>query len=395
MIYSFGDCELDVDRRVLTRLGQARHVEPQVFDLLVTLAASDGAVVSHDQLIAEVWNGLNISDATISARISAARAAVGDSGKQQAVIRTVVRRGFQLVVPVTTGQASEAAPVSNTALRQEIRMTTAPDGLPLAYARSGQGPPLVRAAHWLSHLELDTESPTWRPFFDAIGQDHTLVRYDPRGTGLSGRQIGDGGIDLFVSDLLAVVDAAGIDRFPILAPSQAAPVALRFAARYPERVSRIVSIGGYAVGRALREPNGDEVDEPTILALVRAGWGQHGSTFVKSFSSLFMPDGTPEQIAHFVEVQRASATPEGAVQMRMAIDRFDIRQDLPNVQAPVLLLHARGDVIHPLSQSQMMAGTLPNARVVSLNSNNHVPLPHSECWPVMMAEIQAFLAEGS
>ncbi|MEM9248064.1 MAG: alpha/beta fold hydrolase [Pseudomonadota bacterium] len=405
MILRFAECCLDTRRLELRRRGDVVRVEPQVFDVLVKLARGHGEVVSRDVLVETVWKGLIVSEATISARISAARAAVGDDGKRQQIIRTVPRRGFAMVPEVHEDAGTEHAPLDPGSRSpsapglggQEagLRFASSADGLPIAWHMSGRGKPLLRAGHWLSHLDLDPDSPVWGPLLRAFAGRHTLIRYDQRGTGRSGRRIGNGDLDDFVLDMLAVADAAGLERFDIFAASQAVPVALRFAARHPDRVSRMALIGGYAVGRALRETDDLAVDEETMLSLIRKGWGRQGSAFVRAMASLFMPGATSEQVDDFVRIQLASATPENAVALRRSIDRFDVLADLPKVQAPVLLLHAENDSIQPLEQAQILASRLPHARLHLLQSSNHVMLPQDPAWHETLAAIEDFLAEGS
>ncbi len=392
MVYLFADGALDPDRHELTREGDTIHVEPQVFDILVLLAQNSGDLVSRDDLIAGVWKGLIISESTISARINAARSAVGDNGKEQRIIKTVPRRGFKMIAPVEmTTSGTAPGPVQAASTRQDVRFATSADGMKIAFARSGNGPPLVRVGHWLSHLELDWHSPVWRPLLDALGRRHSVYRYDQRGTGLSGRDFVDEGIDGFVDDLRAVADTSGLDRFPIFAASQAVPVAVKFAVESPERVSKLILYGGYAEGRALRPRLPNDVDEETVLALIRAGWGVNGSTFVKAFSALFMPDATQDQIDSFVRIQLESISPAGAARLRQIVDRFSVQELLPKVQCPTLVIHARSDVIHPLEQGQCLASEIPDARFLVLDSPNHVLLPQDKCWADMMSEIEAFL----
>ena len=362
------------------------HVEPQVFQLLAVLADAAGEVVSKEALIDQVWRGLNVSDATISARINAARAAVGDDGKAQRIIRTVPKRGFQLIAKLQ----SPSHPMGQTLEKPTVKFTQSADGTLIAHAGHGQGPPLMRVSHWLSHLELDWESPVWQPMLDRLGQAFTLYRYDQRGTGLSTREGRDMRIDVFAEDLKAVADANGLDRFPIFAASQAVPVAIRFAAKYPERVSRMVLYGGYAIGRAHRDPQGDDVDLDTILSLIRAGWGREDSAFLQAFATLFMPDATPEQVRNFVQIQSASISPEGAARLRYAVDQFNVEDDLDKIDAPVLVVHARGDAVHPMSQGQLLAARLRDAEFVMLDSRNHAPLPQDPCWATLMQAIGDF-----
>jgi pimeloyl-ACP methyl ester carboxylesterase len=387
MIHRFGDCQLDIDRRELRRGGETVHVEPQVFQLLAEIAGAGGAVVSKEHLIETVWRGLNVSDATISARVNAARAAVDDDGQAQRVIRTVPKHGFALNVPLE--QDRKPQPDAHAG-RPRIRFARSADGELIAHARHGQGPPLVRVGHWLSHLELDWESPVWRPLLDRLGRAFTLVRYDQRGTGLSTRAVGNLTLDAFVADLLAVADANGLDRFPIFAVSQAVPVAVKFAARHPERVSRMVLYGGYAVGRIHREVGAGEVDEETMLGLIRAGWGREDGAFLNAFTTLFMPDATPEQVKSFVHIQNRSISPENAAVLRQAVDRFVVEDDLSKVRAPVLVAHARDDAIHPISQGRLLASSLPEAEFMTLDSRNHAVLPQEESWERLVNAITAF-----
>ena len=388
MIHRFAECTLDTGRHELCRDGVPVHVEPQVFALLAMMAGSGGAVVSKDELVATVWKGLNVSDATISARINAARKAVGDDGTAQRVIRTVPKRGFQMVAPVAV-EGAAAAP-SRPVAAPTIRYATSADGEVIAHAHHGTGPPLVRVGHWLSHRELDWDCPVWQPLMARLGEHFTLYRYDQRGTGLSSRATDNLSLDAFADDLAAVVEANGLERVAIFAASQAVPVALRFAAKHPERISRMALYGGYSVGRVYREAAPGEVDEETILGLIRAGWGREGSAFLNAFTALFMPDATPEQVQSIVRIQQQSVSAESAALLRQAVDRLVVEEDLVHVRAPVLLAHARDDAIHPFSQSQKMAARLPDARLMMLDTRNHVPLPQEEGWEKLMQAVISF-----
>jgi pimeloyl-ACP methyl ester carboxylesterase len=390
MIFQFANCSIDTTHHVFRRDGAPHHLEPQVFDLLAYFAQNPDVLVTKDALVAQIWGGLAVSDATISARIHAARAAVGDSGSKQQVIQTVARRGFRLVVPVTR----DAAPASGNDDRQDIRFATGPSGIQIAYATSGSGPPLLRASHWLSHLQLDWDSPVWRPLLDALGRDHTVIRYDQRGTGLSDRTVVGQDLGDFVEDLKAVADALGLDRFPIFAASQAVPAALRFAAENPQRVSKLVLYGGFAQGRSLRSNAPGDADEQTMLALIRAGWGQHDSAFAKAFSALFMPGGTRTQIDSFIRMQQQSIAPEGAVRLRQIVDRFDVLDLLDQIEAPTLVIHTRADAIHPIEQGRLLASHIEDARFVMLDTSNHILLPQDPAWKIAIHETGRFLADG-
>ena len=254
MRYAFGDVVLDTDRFELRRDGEPVHVEPQVFSVLMLLVERRHRVVPKTELLDEVWGDRFVSESALTSRIKAARQAVGDDGTAQQVIRTVHGRGYQLIAEVTE-EAGEPAPSSlpePPSLEQEIRFCTTEDGHRLAYATIGEGPPLVRAAHWITHLDYDWHSPVWRHWLEGLARSRTLVRYDEHGCGLSDHDVEEWSLDAFVHDLERVVDALDLDRFPLLGLSQGGPVAMTYADRHPERVSHLVLVGTYARGRYRR-----------------------------------------------------------------------------------------------------------------------------------------------
>lgn len=391
MAYEFANCLIDPDKHLFVCDGLPVHLEPQVFDLLLILVERKGRLVTKDDLVETVWQGLSVSDATISARITAARKAVGDTGRSQAIIKTVHGRGFQLNVEVKAAAALAQTPDLARSDTQNIKFTRSSHGARIAFSKSGSGPPLVRVAHWLSHLELDWQSPVWRPLIETLDDKNTLYRYDQRGTGLSSRDLEGADIDAFVDDLKAVADANNLDRFPIFAASQAVPVAIRFAQRYPERVSGLVLYGGYVKGRALREAAQGDIDEETVLGLIRAGWGKADSPFLNAFSTLYMPDATPAELASFVKMQIETISPENAARLRQIIDRFDVSEALVSIRTPTLVIHAISDAMQPVEQGRILASEIEGAIYVSLQSRNHVPLPQEETWTTMMHEVQLFL----
>lgn len=391
MIYRFADVELDVARHRLTRGARDVHVEPQVFDLIVALAREAPNLLSYDAMIAEIWGGRIVSDATLSARISAARSALGDSGRAQAIIRTVPRRGVQMAVSVTIdGAAPLGGAARDIAPRQVIRFTRSEDGTSIAYGTSGEaGPVLVRGGHWISHLEHDWDNPVWRPLLMRLNAGRRLIRFDPRGSGLSDRAPDAMGLDASVADLHAVLQAATQDPVDVIAVSQSAPVALAHAARYPERIRRLVLVNGFSQGSLAR---GDVAGTDALLSMIRAGWGLPGSPFVKAFATLFLPEGTAEEVAGLVTMQGLSASAEGAAILREAIGRFDVSDLLERVQAPVLVLSSERDAIHPSDQSRMLARRLPNAEFQSLPTANHVVAPSDPAFDIMLDATDAFLA---
>ncbi|MGD9925324.1 MAG: alpha/beta fold hydrolase, partial [Pseudorhodoplanes sp.] len=250
MRYRLGTFELVPETRELLAAGKARPIEPQVFDLLLHLVRERERVVSTDELIEAVWKGRIVSDSAISARISAVRTALGDDGKRQGWIRTVPKRGFRFVGPAeeapsgtTAQEAAKAAPVRSD--HQRVAFCQSADGTRIAYASSGSGYPLVKAGHWLTHLDHDWHSPVWRPFLDRLNEKFDVLRYDQRGNGLSEWDVTDFSLERFVEDLEAVIEAAGTPRFALYGTSQGAPIAIAYACRHPERVSHLVLHGGF------------------------------------------------------------------------------------------------------------------------------------------------------
>ena len=220
------------------------HVEPQVFDVLVYLIRHRQRVVPKSELLDNVWGDRFVSESALASRLKSARRAVGDDGSAQRVIRTVFGRGYQFVAPVA--EQANATPVpterrgETPELHQVISFCTASDGARIAYAVMGSGPVLVKAANWMTHLDYDLESSVWRHWLEGLAAGRTLVRYDERGCGLSDWNVEHFNFDGWVDDLELVVDAEGIDRFPLLGVSQGAAVAVAFAARHPERVERLI-----------------------------------------------------------------------------------------------------------------------------------------------------------
>jgi len=269
--FLFDDHVLDVERRELRRAGERIALEPQVFDLLVHLVRNRDRVLSKDDLIEAIWDGRAVSESTLTSRINAVRKAVGDSGKAQRLIRTVQRKGIRFVgevseavAPRETAIAAKSEPPRAPALRHEIHFCTASDGVRIAYAEVGTGPPLLKAANWLNHLEYDWESPIWSHLLRELAAEHRLIRYDARGNGLSDWEVDDISFDAFARDLESVVEATGIDRFALLGISQGCAVSIAYAVRHPQRVSHLELYGGFARGRRKR---GGRRQIPGILRL--------------------------------------------------------------------------------------------------------------------------------
>ncbi len=393
-IYSFGDYELDTRLHELRRSGERVHVEPQVFDVLAYLFARRDRVVTKNELLDGVWGHRYVAPTTLNTRIKHARHAVGDDGAAQGVIKTIHGLGFRVIADVAERPAAgeRGAAPSAGQLEQRIQICTSFDGVRIAYATSGAGPPLVKPVNWLTHLEYDWESPVWRHWLRELSRDHTLIRYDQRGSGLTDRDVEDVSFAAWVRDLETVVDAVGLERFPLLALSQGCAVAIAYAVRYPERVSRLVLYGGYAQGALARARTPHEVEEALMLhRQMPLYWGRDNPAFRLFFAARFIPEGTPEQMRWFSELQRVTTEPEMAVRLRTAAAEIDVTDLAPRVRAPTLVLHATGDAVIPFDQGRLLAALVPGARFISLDSHNHVLLEDEPAWSRFLEEVRRFL----
>jgi pimeloyl-ACP methyl ester carboxylesterase len=277
--------------------------------------------------------------------------------------------------------------------RQEIRFCRSPDGAGLAYALAGQGPPLVKTANWLNHLEYDWESPIWGHLLHGLAQEHRLLRYDARGNGLSDWETGELSLESSVADLETVVDAAGYDRFPLLGVSQGCAISIAYAVRHPQRVSHLILYGGFAFGPYA---GGDEAEREmrrAVVALTRLGWGQSNPAFRQMFTTRFIPDATREQAEAFNELQRRTASPEGAARYLESMASLDVRPLLPLVDVPTLVMHPRGDAVIPMERGRELAAGIPGARFVPLPGQNHLFLETDEAAPRFFEELRRFLAD--
>ncbi|HEX6201609.1 MAG TPA: alpha/beta fold hydrolase [Thermoanaerobaculia bacterium] len=277
-------------------------------------------------------------------------------------------------------------------MKQEIRFCTAADGVRLAWATAGEGPPLVKTANYLTHLEHDWESPVWEHWLGELARHHTLVRYDERGSGLSDWQVDDFSMDGWVRDLEAVVDAAGLDRFALLGLSQGAAVGVAYAARHPERVTHLVLYGGYARGRLRRDPSPEErLEAETMINVIRVGWGRDNPAFRRLFGTLLMPGGSEEQKRWLDRLARVSTTPENAAAMERAFYAIDVGEAARAVTSPTLVVHARDDAAVPFAAGRELAALVPGSRFVPLESRNHVLTAEEPAWGRFVAELHDFL----
>lgn len=272
-------------------------------------------------------------------------------------------------------------------MNQDIRFCTTTDGVRIAYATVGQGPPLVKTSNWLTHLEFDWESPVWRHLMEALAENHTLIRYDGRGTGLSDRNVDDVSLDGWVRDMEAVVGAAKLSSFALLGISQGGPTAIQYAVRHPEQVSKLIIYGSFARVSAPPEL------QSALLASILAGWGLDNPLFRQTFTSMFIPEAQPKHTRWFNELQRISASPATAASILKEAFGIDIRPVLPQVQVPTLVFHRRGDAAVPFSDGQVLGNLIPGARFVPLGGENHYMLEGEPEVETFLDVLEEFLGQ--
>jgi pimeloyl-ACP methyl ester carboxylesterase/DNA-binding CsgD family transcriptional regulator len=277
-------------------------------------------------------------------------------------------------------------------LSQKISLCRARDGTRIAVASLGRGSPLVRAAHWLSHVEYDTESPVWSAWLRELSRDHTYIRYDQRGCGLSDWSPPDNSFDSWIGDLEAVVDAQGLERFALLGMSQGGAIAITYAARHPERVSHLVLLGAYGRGMLRRAPSPQQREEAeTMVKLIRLGWGRDNPAFRQVFTSQFIPGGSREQHQWFNDLERISASPENAAAIVETLHEVDVSSVAETIRVPTLVFHVKGDARVPFEEGRILAAAIPTARFVPLEGSNHVLLENEPAWRQFFGELRAFL----
>lgn len=402
-VYAFGPFRLNVGERQLLQDDRPIPLRAKLFDALVLLVRQRGHLIEKAELIQALWPDAIVEEANLPHTISMLRKALGESDSGPRYVETVPKRGYRFIAEVrelgeysaTARQLAEAdearSPTGKPALHPEIQFCTAPDHVRIAYATVGTGPVLLKTANWLNHLEFDWRSPIWRHLLEALARDHRLVRYDERGNGLSDWDARDISFEAFVRDLETVVDVLGLQRFALLGISQGCAVSIAYAVRHPQRVSHLILHGGYAKGwRVCGSPEMLRRGE-ALQTLTAVGWGRDSPAIRQLFTSLFVPDGTAEQMAWFNELQRVTASPENAVRIRDAFGDIDVSGILSQVRTPTLVLHSVREEMVPFSNGRDLASGIPGARLVPLESRNHLILEHEPAWPVFLDEVRRFL----
>ena len=275
---------------------------------------------------------------------------------------------------------------------QQIRFCTSRDGTRIAFAICGDGPPLLLAQHWIHHLDHDWHSPIWRPWLALLSRRHTVIRYDWRGCGLSDRVGLEFSVDKHLDDLAAVAEMANVSRFALFGMAQGARIAMAYAARHPERVSRLVLYQPSTSGRGAPGRCPEEAEEErTRIKVMELGWRNHPSAYVRFFTSMYMPDATSEQVRAYNDLLRLTTSPEIAIAIYRAFHMTDVRTFVSKVHCPTLVLHSRDNAIVPFDEGRAVAALIPGARFVPLDSSNHVLLDTEPAWPHLVEAVEHFL----
>ncbi|MCE8537500.1 alpha/beta hydrolase [Ruegeria pomeroyi] len=392
MRYVFRDCVLDTGRHVLMRGDAPVAVEPQVFDLLHLLARNAGQLVTRDEILAEVWNGRIVSESAISARIAAARKAVGDDGKAQRVIRTIARRGLQMVTEVTE-RTDETAPVATGDRTDEprIRYIILPTGHSMAYSVSGAGPPVILLGQTRSDIAAEWRLPFERHRFEALSRQNALIRFDAIGSGQSDPRSDRSTIDEQAEDVLCLADALGLDRFALYSQSGGCAQGLYIAAHHPERVTRLAMMGAYAEGRAVRD-NADGKEAEPLQAMLQTARSRSDSTFFEAFLLAYQPEGPLDSVRAYARMMLDSATREHDLRHRHVINHHSSLDFLSRITCPTLILHSRHDAVHPLSEARKLAAGIADAEMVVLECANHIPWQGNAAYDTYLETLTRFLA---
>jgi DNA-binding winged helix-turn-helix (wHTH) protein/pimeloyl-ACP methyl ester carboxylesterase len=398
MVFRFGSFQLEVTERRLTRSGEVIPLRSKVFDTLCILVENHGRLVRKDELMHRLWPDSVVEENNLDHNISKLRQALDDGSNGQRLIETVPRQGYRFAAEVSAhnGETRPAAQLASVdeqppETKQDIRFFTAHDGAQIAYSVAGQGPVLVKAANWLNHLEFELKSPVWRHWLPVLTEHHTLIRYDERGNGLSSWNITDFSFESWLRDFEQLIDELQLKRFSLLGISQGAAVAVWYAAKYPEKVDRLVLHGSFARGW-MKRPIPNEIEKRNaFMTLVRLGWGKDNPAFRQMFTTLYMPDALPEHQEWWNELQRVCTSPENAVQLMNAAGRIDVVDLLPNVKCPTLVMHCSGDEAVRVAEGRLVAARIPRSQFIELPSRNHLVIHSEPAWPIFVNRLSEFM----
>lgn len=395
MVYRFADFELDQTERRLSRAGALIPLRAKVFDTLCLLVESHGRLLRKEHLIQKLWPDSIVEENNVDHNISRLRRLLGEGENGQKFIETVPRQGYRFVAEVQQDREPvlkklETIHPAQDVPEQEIRFFTTKDKVRIAYTMGGDGPPLVRAVDWLNHLDFEWKNPFRRHWFSEVMRHQTLLRYDQRGSGLSDWNITDFSFERSLSDFEELIAAVGFDKFAVIGSCQGGAIAAAYAARHPERVTKLVLWGAFARGWP---PPDSMITEQfnAMLTLIRLGWGRDNPAFRQLWTTLFRPDASPSETEWMNEFQRITSSPESAARMMSEFPKIDIMDMLPKVSCPTLVVHSRDDAVVPSQEGRLIASRIRGARYVELQSRSHEIVSGEPAWQTFIDEVSRFL----
>lgn len=385
-----GSARFDPIQKVLYDLqGQPIELRSQSLRVLSALADHLNSTVSQSQLFAQVWSGRVVTPDSLVQCIKEIRRALGDDAHR--LLRTNPKRGYRLCAPIPPAPAHQYFE-DGAGFMQTLLRTRSRDGTPVLYARSGSGPPLIRVTNWLTSVEYDYRTPVLAGVVHALASEFETYRYNPRGYGPGSSFTGKIDLDALVDDLAAVADASGHTRFALFANSGGVLPAVAYAARFPERLTHLILVGGRPHGALCGEVSPKDREQVlAINTLIEAGWGQSNPAFRQMMGLRMYPSVSADELHYFSELQRNTASGAQVFALRMALAQMDVRELLPQIKTPTLVVHSERDPAVPVELGRFIASQVRNARFVCLDSDNHTPLPGEPAWDTYLHEVRRFL----
>jgi pimeloyl-ACP methyl ester carboxylesterase len=392
---AFGPFRLDPANELLTRDGRAVKLRPKAFAMLAYLVASAGQLVTKQDLLDDLWPDAFIGDAALKTCMREIRQALDDDAQHPRYIETAHRHGYRFIARVDRIDAIEGPDVparAESPYRPPRTQYARHGAANIAYQVIGEGPiDLVCAHGWVSHLEYMWEEPSFSGFLMRLASFARVILYDTRGAGLSDQLPDAPGPDLRVDDLRAVMDAVGSRQAVLVGISDGGAVCSLFAALHPERTRALVMIGSYAKGTASPDypwgRSGEEVE--SLLERIRREWG--GPDGVVALDDLAPTRADDETFRKWWSgYLRNGATPAAALTLARMNACADVREVLPVIRVPSLLLHRSGDRMMPIEGARYMAACIPSARLVELPGRDHLPFVGDQ--DAIVNEIERFVS---
>jgi pimeloyl-ACP methyl ester carboxylesterase/DNA-binding winged helix-turn-helix (wHTH) protein len=403
-VYAFGGFRLDAANRLLFAGEQLITLTPKAFDTLLVLVESGGSVLSKEDLMRRVWAEQIVEENNLAQHIHVLRKSLGEAGAGGKYIETIPKRGYRFVARVEVLEESagthddsiagvtDSLPVRSlpAVLKPKTQYATSPDGVNIAYQVVGEGPlDLVFVMGWVSHLEFFWREPSFARFLQRLASFSRLILFDKRGTGLSDPvAVSDlPTLEQRMTDVQAVMDAVGSERAALLGVSDGGPMCALFAATYPERTVALAMIGTYA--KRVRSADypwaPSEPEYAAFLEEIRTAWGGPVGLLTRAPSVA----GDPQFRDWWAAYLRFGASPGAALALTQMNAEIDMRNVLPSVRVPTLILHRANDACLPAGGGRYMASLIPGAKYVELEGRDHLPFVGDQ--EAILSEIEEFL----